>query len=69
MNEEMSLHRQYAARFGISSEELEQAEPSPITLAYTHYMLHSAQNGTLAELVAALLTMRMELLGNWERTQ
>ena len=37
------------------SEELEHAEPSPITLAYTHYMLHSAQNGTLAELVAALL--------------
>jgi thiaminase (transcriptional activator TenA) len=55
MNEEMSLHRQYAARFGISGEELENAEPSPITLAYTHYMLYSAQNGTLAELVAALL--------------
>ncbi|MCQ6276893.1 thiaminase II [Bacillus sp. V3B] len=55
MNEEMSLHRQYAARFGISTSELENAEPSPITLAYTHYMLHSAQNGTLAELVAALL--------------
>lgn len=55
MNEEMSLHRQYAARFGISNEELENAAPSPITLAYTHYMLFSAQNGTLAELVAALL--------------
>ncbi|WP_026582450.1 thiaminase II [Bacillus sp. J33] len=55
MNEEMALHRQYAARFGISAEELETAEPSPITLAYTHYMLYSAQNGTLAELVAALL--------------
>lgn len=55
MSEEMGLHRQYAARFGISEEELENAEPSPITLAYTHYMLHSAQNGTLAELVAALL--------------
>jgi thiaminase/transcriptional activator TenA len=55
INEEMSLHRQYASRFGISAEELEAAEPSPITLAYTHYMLYSAQNGTLAELVAALL--------------
>ncbi|KAA9023830.1 thiaminase II [Niallia endozanthoxylica] len=55
MNEEMSLHRQYAARFGISESELENAAPSPVTLAYTHYMLHSAQNGTLAELVAALL--------------
>jgi thiaminase (transcriptional activator TenA) len=55
MSEEMSLHRQYAARFGISEAELEQADPSPITLAYTHYMLHCGQNGTLAELVAALL--------------
>jgi thiaminase/transcriptional activator TenA len=55
MSEEMSLHRQYAARFGISEAELEQADPSPITLACTHYMLHCGQNGTLAELVAALL--------------
>ncbi|WP_240418438.1 thiaminase II [Paenibacillus periandrae] len=55
MNEEMSLHRDYAARFGISLEELEQAEPSPITLAYTHYMLNAAHNGSLADLVAALL--------------
>ncbi|MGP7816466.1 thiaminase II [Niallia sp. 01092] len=55
LNEEMSLHRQYAKKFGISEQELENAEPSPTTLAYTHYMLHVAQNGTLAELVAALL--------------
>ncbi|TYR79577.1 thiaminase II [Priestia megaterium] len=55
LNEEMELHRQYAKKFGVSKEELEQAKPSPITLAYTHYMLHIAQNGTLAELVAALL--------------
>jgi thiaminase/transcriptional activator TenA len=55
LNEEMSLHRQYAAKFGISEEELESAKPSPITLAYSHYMLHVSQNGTLAELVAALL--------------
>ncbi|AFC32462.1 transcriptional activator tenA [Paenibacillus mucilaginosus 3016] len=55
LHEEMALHRAYAARFGISEEELETAEPSPITLAYSHYMLHAAQNGSLAELVAALL--------------
>ncbi|WP_426448139.1 thiaminase II [Paenibacillus sp. S-38] len=55
LHEEMALHRAYAARFGISEEELEAAEPSPITLAYSHYMLHAAQNGSLAELVAALL--------------
>ncbi|WP_046176029.1 thiaminase II [Domibacillus indicus] len=55
LNEEMALHRQYAARFGITEEELEQAKPSPITLAYTHYMLHAAQNGTIADVVAAVL--------------
>lgn len=55
MNTEMDLHRQYAKRFGISEKELEEAEPSPTTLAYSHYMLHVSQNGTLAELVASLL--------------
>lgn len=55
LNEEMALHRQYAARFGITEEELEAAQPSPVTLAYTHYMLHAAQNGTLADVVAAVL--------------
>lgn len=55
LNEEMALHRQYAAKFGITEQELENAKPSPTTLAYTHYMLHVGQNGTLAELVAALL--------------
>ena len=55
LNEEMSLHRQYAKKFGITEDELENATPSPTTLAYTHYMLHVGQNGTLAELVAALL--------------
>ncbi|MFA9556319.1 thiaminase II [Evansella sp. AB-rgal1] len=55
LNEEMSLHREYGKKFGISEEEFEKADPSPTTLAYTHYMLHVGQNGTLAELVAALL--------------
>ncbi|MGX7594450.1 thiaminase II [Planococcus plakortidis] len=55
MNEEMALHRQYAGRFGISEKELEEASPSPVTLAYTHYMLHVGQSGSVSELVAALL--------------
>ncbi|ENH95964.1 TenA family transcriptional regulator [Gracilibacillus halophilus YIM-C55.5] len=55
MNEEMALHRQYAKKFDITHDELENAQPSPITLAYTRYMLYEAQNGTIAELVAALL--------------
>ena len=69
LNTEMALHRKYAARFGISEDELENAEPSPIVLAYTHYMLHVSQKGTLAEVIAADSPMRLELLGNRKRTK
>ncbi|WP_421617792.1 thiaminase II [Brevibacillus sp. TJ4] len=55
LNTEMSLHRQYAERFGISREELEATEPSFVLIAYTSYMLKVAQQGSLAELVSALL--------------
>jgi len=52
---EMELHRQYAKSFGISREELESAKPAPANLAYTSYMLNTAQNGSLAEVIACLL--------------
>lgn len=52
---EMELHRQYAAEFGITREELQATTPTPMNLAYTSYMLKVAGNGTLAELVACLL--------------
>ena len=52
---EMELHRNFAAQFGISREELEATKPTPVNLAYTRYMLHVAQNGSLAEVVSCLL--------------
>ncbi len=52
---EMDLHRQYAERFGITEQQLEETRPTPINLAYTRYMLNIAQNGSLEELVSALL--------------
>ncbi|MBA4538011.1 thiaminase II [Bacillus aquiflavi] len=52
---EMELHRQYADEFGISREDLEKTEPTPVNLAYTRYMLNTGQNGSLAELVSCLL--------------
>ncbi|USG68204.1 thiaminase II [Brevibacillus ruminantium] len=52
---EMDLHRQYAARFGITREELEQTKPSFVMLAYTSYMLKVAHQGSLADLVSAVL--------------
>jgi thiaminase (transcriptional activator TenA) len=52
---EMDLHRQYAERFGITFQQLEDTKPTPINLAYTRYMLNVAQTGSLEELVSALL--------------
>ena len=55
LHTEMGLHRAYAARFGITEEELNLAEPSPATHAYTSHLLQAAQSGSVAELAAALL--------------
>ncbi|WP_026694119.1 thiaminase II [Peribacillus kribbensis] len=52
---EMDLHRQYAERFGITNQQLEETKPLPVNLAYTRYMLNVAQNGSLEELISALL--------------
>jgi len=55
INTEMDLHRSYAAEFGISEAELERAEPSPTTRAYTDFLIRVAATGTFGDLVAALL--------------
>ncbi len=55
LNVEMELHRQYAERFGVTREELAQTRPSPTTVAYTKYLLDTASQGPLSEVVAALL--------------
>ena len=52
---EMDLHRQYAARFGISAEELEETPMWPTTQAYTDFLVRVASSGEYAEAVAALL--------------
>ncbi len=55
LNGEMELHRGYAARFGISPAELE-AEPMwPTTRAYTDFLVRTAADGDMADLLAALL--------------
>jgi thiaminase (transcriptional activator TenA) len=55
LHSEMDLHRQYAAKFGITDQELENTKATPINLAYTRYMLNVAQNGSLEELISSLL--------------
>lgn len=52
---EMDLHRSICNDFGISSEELEQAEPAPYCLAYSSYLLRIAYEGDFLDLLAAFL--------------
>lgn len=55
LNTEMELHRQYASRFGISVEELEEESMWPTTRAYTDFLVRTAAAGDMSELLAALL--------------
>jgi thiaminase (transcriptional activator TenA) len=52
---EMSLHRDYAAEFGINPKDLEREVPSPSTRAYTDFLLRIAATGDFCELAAALV--------------
>ena len=52
---EMSLHREYAAEFGIQNETLEHAHKAPTTQAYTDFLVRIATTGEFPDLVAALL--------------
>jgi thiaminase/transcriptional activator TenA len=55
LNTEMGLHRRYAQRFGLTSAELE-AEPMwPTTRAYTDFLVRTAADGDMLDLLAALL--------------
>ncbi|AFK21127.1 thiaminase II (plasmid) [Haloferax mediterranei ATCC 33500] len=55
VNEEMDLHRSYAAEFGIDIDDLEATTPSPTTRAYTDFLIRTATHGTFGDIVAALL--------------
>jgi thiaminase/transcriptional activator TenA len=55
LNTEMELHRKYAARFGLSPADLEAAEVWPTTRAYTDFLVRTAADGDMADLLAALL--------------
>jgi thiaminase (transcriptional activator TenA) len=55
LNTEMDLHRSYAARFGISREEMENAPMWPTTRAYTDFLVRTAADGDMMDLLAALL--------------
>jgi thiaminase (transcriptional activator TenA) len=55
LHEELSLHRAYAAEFGLAQADLDRAEKSPQCAAYTDFLLRTAATGEFAEVLAALL--------------
>ena len=55
LNTEMALHRAYAQRFGISTEQLEATAMWPTTRAYTDFLVRISADGDTADLLAALL--------------
>ncbi|WP_097025946.1 thiaminase II [Clostridium peptidivorans] len=56
LNEEMSIHRSYMRRLGITQDEISQTKASLANISYTNYMLSVSQRGTLAELSVSLLS-------------
>jgi thiaminase/transcriptional activator TenA len=54
-HEELSLHRAYAAEFGLAAVDLDRAEKSPVCAAYTDFLLRTAATAEFAEVLAALL--------------
>jgi thiaminase/transcriptional activator TenA len=55
VNGEMALHRQFAARFGVSMDDLLAVPVEAPTRAYIDHLLRVGWSGTLGEIVAAML--------------
>jgi thiaminase/transcriptional activator TenA len=55
LNTEMALHRSYAKQFAISGKELDAETLWPTNRAYTDFLIRTAADGDMADLVAALL--------------
>ncbi len=55
LNTEMELHRGFASKFGISTDEIEATRPAPVCKGYTSFLLEAAYSGTFGEIAAAML--------------
>ena len=54
LNSEMQLHRDFCSEIGIPNKDLESASAMPATSSYTNYLLSTAYNNTIEEIVASL---------------
>jgi len=54
LDAEMDLHREFAAGYGLSMEELETVRKAPTCVAYTNFLVRTAHEGSIAEIAAAI---------------
>ncbi len=54
LDDEMDLHREFAADYGLTPADLEAVEKAPTCVAYTNYLLRTSHEGSLAEVAAAI---------------
>ncbi|MFC6725763.1 thiaminase II, partial [Halobium palmae] len=54
LDEEMELHREFAADYGLTPADLEAVEKAPTCVAYTNFLLRTAHEGSIAEIAAAI---------------
>ena len=52
---EMSMHVSFSEGFGVSAVDLNETQASPVTVAYSDYLLRVAYEGTLLDIIATLL--------------
>ena len=54
LNHEMAMHVDYCSQWGVSKEEIEQAQEARANMAYTRYVLDAGLSGDLLDLMTAL---------------
>ena len=54
LNDEMDLHREFAAEYGLTPADLEATAKAPTCVAYTNFLVRTAHEGSLAEIAAAI---------------
>ena len=69
LSNEMSLHRSYAAEFGVSAADLEQEPFAPTTRAYTDFLVRTAEREDFTEVLASLLPLFVGVLRDPSHTR
>ena len=54
LDDEMDLHREFAADHGLAPADLEAVEKAPTCVAYTNFLVRTAYEGSIAEIAAAI---------------